>query len=135
VRIDTCGENYSQESKYIPLPSLNVDSKYLRGKGVTIAGVWALRRSLDENDLGKLEITVSSGFNESKTRAFIEADKAYQKIYGKPLFDSIGTGSLAKPIMTTSDIVAYFSEKHKKWKSLSKIGRGEIQTKRLEEIK
>ncbi len=135
VRIDTCGENYSQGSREVELPELEVDPKYLRGKGVTISSVWALREALDKFDFGNIEITVSSGFNEKKTAAFVEADRAYQERYGKPLFDSIGTGSLAKPVMTTSDIVAYHSEREEQWLPLSKKGRGEILSKRLEEIK
>ncbi|MEK6758107.1 MAG: hypothetical protein AABX88_03170, partial [Nanoarchaeota archaeon] len=66
---------------------------------------------------------------------FVEADKVYQEMYNKPLFNSIGTGSIAKPIMTTSDIVAYFNKNEQKWKPLSKKGRGEIESKRLEERK
>ena len=135
VRIDTCGENYAQGSKEIELPKLNVDSKYLRGKGVTIASVWALRKALDNSGFGNLEITVSSGFNAEKTTAFMKADRVYQELYDKPLFDSIGTGSLAKPTMTTSDIVGYFNQNKKEWVSLSKTGRDEVFTKRLEEIK
>lgn len=135
VRIDTCGENYAQGARDIQLPNLSVNQKYLQGRGVTIAGNWALRRALDKNGLGNLEITVSSGFNEEKTSAFVDADKAYQKSYGKPLFDSIGTGSLAKPVMATSDIVAYYSEKQDKWLPLSKKGRDETPSQRLEEIK
>jgi len=135
ARIDTCGENYAQRSRVAKLPNLNVDPKYLQGKGVTIAGNWALRRALDKSDFGNLEITVSSGFNEEKTAAFVEADKVYRELYGSPLFDSIGTGSLAKPVMTTSDIVAYFSERQNKWIPLSKKGRDETPSKRLEEIR
>ena len=135
VRIDTCGENYSQGARDIHLPNLSVNQKYLQGRGVTIAGNWALRRALDKNGLGNLEITVSSGFNEEKTAAFAEADKVYQELYGKPLFDSIGTGSLAKPIMTTSDIVAYYNEIQNKWLPLPKKGRDETPTKRLEEVR
>ena len=135
ARIDTCGENYAQRARVAELPDLNVNPKYLQGKGVTIAGNWALRRALDEEGFGNLEITVSSGFNEDKTAAFVEADKVYQGLYGKPLFDSIGTGSLAKPIMATSDIVAYFSERQNKWIPLSKKGRDETPSRRLEEIK
>ncbi len=135
ARIDTCGENYAQGLMNTQLLDLDVNPKYLRGKGVTIAGNWALRRALDEEGFGDLEIVVSSGFNEEKTAAFLKADKAYQEKFGKTLFDSIGTGSLAKPIMTTSDICAYFSEKKNKWVPLSKKGRYEIPTKRLEEIK
>jgi len=135
ARIDTCGENYAQGSKEVVLPKLNVNSKYLKGKGVTIASVWALREALDSAGFGDLEITVSSGFNEDKTKAFMQADRAYQEKHGKTLFDAIGTGSLSKPIMTTSDIVAYFNERDKKWRPMSKVGRGEISTTRLEEIK
>jgi len=135
TRIDTCGENFTQGSQKIVLPKLNVPEKYLNGKGVTIQSVWGLRRALDEVGFGNLEITVSSGFNSEKTSAFVEADRAYQTIYGKPLFDNIGTGSLAQPFMTTSDICAYFSEKENSWKSLSKAGRKELPSKRLEEVK
>ena len=133
ARIDTCGENYTQGEKEIQLPNLNVNPKYLQGKGVTIASVWALRKGLDDAGFGNLEIMVSSGFNEEKTTAFIEADRVYQELYGKPLFDSIGTGSLAKPVMTTSDIVAYFNERQNKWLPLSKKGRDETPTKILGE--
>ena len=136
ARIDTCGENYAQGTRDIQLPNLDVNPKYLQGKGVTIAGNWALRRGLDNAGLGNLEITVSSGFNENKTAAFVKADKVYQELYGKPLFDSIGTGSFyPDAIMATSDICAYFSESKEKWISLSKKGREEILSKRLEEIK
>ncbi len=138
VRIDTCGENYSQGSRKIELPELlkrEIDEKYLTGSGVKINSVWALRRALDDEGFGNLEITVSSGFNEKKTEAFLRADGVYQKIYGKTLFDSIGTGSLANPVMATSDIVAYYSEKKKKWIPLSKNGRGEVESKRLEVAK
>ncbi len=135
VRIDTCGENYTEGSREIVLPNLDVNQKYVKGKGVKIASVWAVRRGLDEKGLEHIGLTLSSGFNAEKTAAFMEADRVYQDMYGKPLFQCIGTGSLAKPVMTTSDIVAYFSERQNKWLPLSKKGRDEILTKRLEEIK
>lgn len=135
VRIDTCGENYSEGSLSIELPKLNVDEKYLNGKGVTIASIWALRQGLDKAGFGNIELVVSSGFNEEKTVAFIEADKTFQKLYGKTLFDVIGTGSVAKPIMTTGDIVAYFSEKQNKWVEMHKVGRPEIYSDKLQEVK
>jgi len=131
VRIDTCGENYAQGSREVKLPRIDVDKKYLWDKGVSIAAVWALRRGLDKADFRDLEIVVSSGFNAEKTVAFMEADRIYQKMYGKPLFNSIGTGSIEEPIMTTSDIVAYFNEK-KGWIPMSKVGRDEIPSTRLE---
>lgn len=135
ARIDTCGENYAEgiwESR-VPI----FDEKYREGKGVTIGSVWGLRRGLDRTGwkkLQELEITVSSGFNEEKTAAFMQADETYQRMYGKPLFNSIGTGSLAKPVMTTSDICAYFSEKLGSWVPLSKVGRGELPSNGLEEV-
>ncbi len=135
VRIDTCGENYAQGAKEIVLPQLNVNPKYLRGKGVKIAGVWALRKALDKKGFEDLEIIVSSGFNEKKTKAFIKADRVYQEVYRKPLFNSIGTGSIAKSISTTSDICAYFNENKGIWLPMSKVGRSETPSKLLREVK
>lgn len=126
VRIDTAGENYSQGSEDITLPDLDVDEKYIRGTGVTIAGVWALRRALDESGHENIYITVSSGFNSEKTKAFVAADKVYKEMYGKSLFDAVGTGSLLPGItMATSDIVAYFNTTEQKWIEHAKTGRGE----------
>lgn len=136
TRIDTCGENYTEASQNVKLPKLNVSKKYKQGKGVTIASVWGLRKGLDNADLGNLKLFVSSGFNANKTTAFIEADKIYQKMYDKPLFDAIGTGSfgLKNLIMTTSDICAYFDENKQIWIPNSKVGRTELPGDRLEEI-
>lgn len=135
-RLDTGGSNYSQGSRFIELPKINIPGDYLRGKGVTVASIWALRRALAKEGLSdRIQGMISSGFNAKKTNAFIEADRIYQDMYGEPLFTSILTGSIAKPIMTTSDIVAYFSEKKGLWVPLSKVGRGEKQTNRLEDIK
>lgn len=132
VRIDTCGENYSQGVREIVLPELNVPEKYLRGRGVTIASVWALRRGLDEAGHGNLEIVVSSGFNAEKIHTFVEADKVFQRGYDKPLFNIIGTGSVVEnATYATSDICAYFSEKQGLWVPLSKSGRGEKSSDRL----
>lgn len=137
VRIDTCGENYAQGSRETEnkLSKLDIAGKYLRGKGVTIAGTWALRKALVENEYKNISLVVSSGFNAEKTTAFMKADKIFQQKYNIPLFTAIGTGSISNPIMTTSDIVAYFSEKYDKWLPNSKVGRYEIESKRLEEIK
>lgn len=134
VRIDTCGENYTQGIENVVLPELDVPEKYLTGKGVKIAGVWGLREALVKNGLEDVGLVVSSGFNVDKTRAFVKANNAFNDIYGVPLFTAIGTGSIAKPKMTTSDIVAYFSEQNEIWTPLSKKGRDETPTKRLEEV-
>lgn len=132
VRIDTAGENYSQGSEDIILPDLNVPEKYLRGKGVTIAGVWALRRALDESGHENVKITVSSGFNSEKTKAFVAADKVYYDIYDRSLFDAVGTGSLLPGItMATSDIVAYFNTTEQKWIEHAKTGRSEKPSDKL----
>ncbi len=140
VRIDTCGENYAQGSRELiisqhsTLPRLDVPDIYIMGKGVTIPAQWALRQALVKNGFARLESTVSSGFNAEKTKAFLEADKAFQKKYGFPLFTNIGTGSIANPVMTTSDIVAYFSEKRRAWIPIHKVGRPEVKTNRLKEV-
>jgi len=144
-RIDTCGENHTQEAwgaSFLQDPELEsflkdikVPERYQKGKGVTITSSWVLRRAEDDGILQPLTQTVSSGFNAEKTAAFMQADKAYQERFEKPLFDSIGTGSIAHPVMTTSDIVAYFSEKRGIWVPNSKTGRDERETDRLEERK
>ena len=134
-RIDTCGENFAEGANNVELPELKVPEKYLRCGGVTIPAVWALRNALDNNGYGNLELVVSSGFNAEKTAAFVKADKAYNQIYGKLLFNTIGTGSVANPLMATSDIVAYFSEKEDKWIPLAKAGREEVKSEMLKEAK
>lgn len=136
TRIDTCGENYTEASQNVKLPKLDVPEKYKQGKGVTIASVWGLRKGLDDAGLDDLDLFVSSGFNAEKTAAFVEADRVYQKMYDKPLFDAIGTGSfgLKNLIMTTSDICAYFDERKNIWIPNSKVGRAELPSDRLEEI-
>jgi nicotinate phosphoribosyltransferase len=132
VRIDTCGENYAEGARRVKLPPMPIDTS--NRKGVSVAAVWALRQGLDWSGYGEKELTVSSGFNAKKTKDFMVADKCYQDRYGKPLFDAIGTGSLTKAIMTTSDIVACKNNVGD-WVPLSKLGRGEVESDRLMEVK
>lgn len=135
VRIDTCGENLAQYSYRVALPQilLNLVSRQVsHGFGVTIGAVWALKTGMRTLKLEDLKITVSSGFNAKKIEEFIIADKIYHQIYKKPLFDYIGTGSIHNSVMTTSDIVAYYSEN--RWTSYSKVGRKEILSERLKQI-
>ena len=129
IRLDTCGENVMEGSVGEIIPELDTPEKYLRGTGVTIQGVWHVRKSLPK----ELEIVVSSGFNQEKIKAFIEADKTFSGLYGMPLFNSIGTGSVTKPVMATSDIVSYYDEEEEKWMPLSKVGRKYRENSRLEE--
>lgn len=133
IRVDTCGENYIQTGQMqFKMPELDVPEKYLTGTSVKIQGVWGLRKSLMDIGLGHLDLVVSSGFNAKKTAAFMKADRAFQNKYDIPLFTSIGTGSIAKPVMTTSDIVSYFSEKQQKWLPNVKNGRRYNENPRLE---
>ena len=133
IRLDTCGENVMEGSADVQIPELDVPDKYLKGNGVTIQGVWHTRKSLIDAGKEDIDIVASSGFNQDKTRAFMQADKVFSEMYGSPLFHSIGTGSIAKPVMATSDIVSYFNESEERWEPLSKVGRGYRENKRLEE--
>ena len=138
IRIDTCGDNVMQGMNYFVFPDflythLSVDSKYIFGNGVNIAGVWGVRRALDLFGYEDLKITVSSGFNVAKTKAFMTADRVFKSIFNKPLFDIIGTGSLYPDVtMATSDIVAYKEEGV--WVPLSKVGRSENFNSRVERV-
>jgi len=136
VRIDTCGSNTTQYSKkYIDeVCELVPESEYRSGKGVTITSVWTLRRELDKAGFEDVSIFVSSGFNEYKTAVFVEADKIYQEKFGRPMFDAIGTGSIAKPKMATADIVQYFDSENKVWIDNSKVGRGYKPNKNLRRV-
>ena len=138
VRIDTCGENcagVSLPSEIVKFGN-SLGKKYLFGNGVTISAVWGLRKNLDDSNLEHVKITVSSGFNSKKITVFMLADVVYQYLYGKPLFDSIGTGSLLKDVvMATSDIVAYFDEDTGNWIPYAKTGRAELFSDKLKEIK
>lgn len=96
VRMDTCGENISEGGKL-------GNKKYWEGKGVTVEGVYALRKKLNEAGYENVKIILSSGFsNPEKIRAFNEAEK----YYGIRLYDSIGAGFLDEPRTFTADIIA-----------------------------
>jgi len=134
VRIDTCGENYV-EGYGSDIDMELLGPEYRGIKGVSIDGVWRLKKALIDNGFGKVKVVVSSGFNAKKIKVFIEADKLFRDKYGIPMFDIIGTGSVGSPVMATSDIVAYFSEKENRWVPFSKVGRGETASEGLVEVK
>jgi len=144
VRIDTCGENFINAfpevcSRHVvkapyEVFNLNIDKKYFGGTGVKVFGVWNLKENLHYNSLDNLELVLSSGFNAEKTRAFVKADEKFNEIYNVPMFTTIGTGSIANPVMATADIVAYYDEKTETWKEKHKVGRPEILTNRLREV-
>jgi nicotinate phosphoribosyltransferase len=131
VRIDTCGENISQFADAVPLSELEgLNWTYKTGRGVTISAVWALRRMLDMQGHEGVGIFVSSGFEAKKTKAFADANRAYQQKYGHPLISGIGSGSLGAYLnFATSDIVGV--QENGIWVPRSKAGRGFTESSRL----
>ncbi|MBU0761351.1 MAG: nicotinate phosphoribosyltransferase [Nanoarchaeota archaeon] len=96
VRVDTCGENLAEGG-------VIGDRKYWQGNGVTVEGVYALRRALNENGFENVGIYLSSGFsNPEKVRAFNEGERRY----GIKLYDGIGAGFLDGVRCATADVVA-----------------------------
>lgn len=119
VRVDTCGENVGQGAfeKFEDVPEGHVfrkirdqipeeDLKYWFGRGVTVSGVYALRRALAERGYPGVRVLLSSGFgNPDKVAAFVRAEKI---LGGMKLFDALGAGGfLGIPCReSTMDIVA-----------------------------
>ncbi len=127
-RIDTCGENVGEGA--VPSPEeevfefddgLNTELRgYWRGNGVTISGVYAMRKALNENGYADMKIALSSGFaNPEKVQAFVEAEA----ILGVRLFDLLGVGQVFESRAAKMDIVAV-GETPKDFVPISKTGRG-----------
>lgn len=96
VRVDTCGENLAEGGAI-------GGRRYWEGNGVTVEGVYSLRRALDDSNNEDVNIILSSGFsNPEKVRAFNDAEKKY----GVKLYDSIGAGFLDGPRTFTADVIA-----------------------------
>ena len=124
VRIDTCGENVGQGalsmmdfdgkseneinqmlSAFFEKPVFvpKEDEKYWFGTGVSISGVYAVRKALNENGFEKIQIMLSSGFGDvNKIEAFTKAEA----MLGMKLFDSLGVGGIYESRDATMDIVA-----------------------------
>ena len=124
VRIDTCGENIGQGalsfkdlkgktqseidllladffSKPVQVPP--GDEEYWFGTGVSVTGVYAVRKALDENGFSHIQIMLSSGFGDvKKVKAFSKAEE----ILEMKLFDSLGVGGIYDSRDATMDIVA-----------------------------
>ena len=67
IRIDTCGENAMQGV----IPHHLEDYPYLQGNGVTIAGVYAVRKILNDMGHDHIKVILSSGFAfPKKTKEF-----------------------------------------------------------------
>ena len=124
VRIDTCGENVGQGAlsmmdfdgkseneinqmlsaffeKTVSVPKEY--EKYWFGTGVSISGVYAVRKALNENGFEKIQIMLSSGFGDvNKIEAFTKAEA----MLDMKLFDSLGVGGIYESRDATMDIVA-----------------------------
>lgn len=130
-RIDTCGENVGEgalefydkeklerlvgEKIIVPID----DEKYWFGKGVTVTGVYSMRKDLDEKGYRDMKIALSSGFAEArKVKAFANAEE----ILGAKLFDLLGVGQVFESRAAKMDIVAV-GETPENFISISKTGR------------
>jgi|688.fasta_scaffold205734_2 nicotinate phosphoribosyltransferase len=146
VRVDTCGENVAQGALIsdrceeadswkkvgIQLPSSDDScAKYWYGTGVTITGVYALRKALDQHGFSNVKIVLTSGFGDSKkVEAFLDAEKQLNV----PLFDALGVGGIYEPCrMATMDIVAV-GESLETLTPLSKVGRPYRGNARLKRV-
>jgi len=135
VRVDTCGENVAQgalisprceeaeawKAQGISLPSEDSpEARFWYGTGVTVTGVYALRRALDQFGHKDVKIILTSGFGDpAKVQAFVDAEKKL----GVKLFDALGVGGIYKPCrMATMDIVAV-GETEDTMTPISKVGR------------
>ena len=139
-RIDTCGENlgegaleFPDEEKLEGLVGKKItipvqDQKYWFGKGVTVTGVYAMRKALDNNGYKNMKIALSSGFAKpEKVAAFVAAEK----ILGVKLFDLLGVGQLFESRAAKMDIVAV-EDTNENFVPIAKTGRGYNPNPRLE---
>lgn len=118
IRIDTCGENFMQGVA----PGIN--SHYMQ-KGVSVYGVYLVRRMLYEAGYNNTKIVLSSGFADSdKIKLFIEAEKRY----GVKLFNSLGVGQVFYSRTATGDIVKV------EGREIHKVGRPYRENKRLRRV-
>lgn len=100
IRIDTCGENIMQGS--FPKDVTASCYTHLSGRGVTILGVYNVRRALDDAGYPHVKILLSSGFgNHCKVREFVEVEKRLNI----KLFDGLGVGGVFDSRMATMDII------------------------------
>jgi nicotinate phosphoribosyltransferase len=135
-RIDTCGENVGEgatpspeEWEFVSDDEPNTFLReYWRGNGVTISGVYAMRKTLDKNGHSDMKTALSSGFaNPEKVQAFVEAEA----ILGVRLFDLLGVGQVLESRASKMDIVAV-GETPQTMVPISKVGRQYNPNPRLE---
>lgn len=138
-RIDTCGENVGEGALEFPdtekleqLAGRKIivpaqDEIYWFGHGVTVTGVYAMRKALNENGYACMKLALSSGFAEPrKVEAFANAEE----ILGVKLFDMLGVGQVFDSRAAKMDIVAV-GETPRTLVPISKAGRGYNPNPRL----
>jgi nicotinate phosphoribosyltransferase len=133
VRVDTCGENLAEGG-------IDGNKKYWEGTGVSVEGVYALRKALDNAGYNQVGITLSSGFsNPEKVKVFNDGEKKHEI----KLYDAIGAGFLDGPRTFTSDVIAvgesveevdFYSNEVQKKNIIHKVGRPPRLNKSLERI-
>ncbi|KKM67943.1 hypothetical protein LCGC14_1466130, partial [marine sediment metagenome] len=128
IRIDTCGENYMQ-GVYPIMGYYSPNYKYLSywfSKGVSVYGVYLVRKLLNDNGFEKVKIILSSGFgNPEKVKAFLDAEI----LFGMKLFDGLGVGGVYESRMATMDIIEV------EGKEIHKVGRLPKDDSRLKEVR
>ena len=151
IRIDTCGENIGQGAlsfkdfegkteaekdeilrkffgRSVSVPQ--ADEKYWFGTGVSVTGVYAVRKALNDNGFGNIQIMLSSGFGDAgKVKAFVAAEKSLEM----ELFDSLGVGGIYDSRDATMDIVS-IGETIDSMEPAAKVGRMYRPNSRLKRI-
>lgn len=127
IRVDTAGENMMQgQEKLLG----HENDPFWYGKGVTVGGVYALKKALLAGGFDDVKIVLSSGFgNPEKVKAFISAEKEL----GLRLFDMLGVGEVAPGRFATMDIVGVGEEKNS-LRPIAKAGREYKPNPRLKSI-
>ena len=128
IRVDTCMENVMQGSDRVL--KMFAGKEYWHGRGVTIAGVYLLRKQLNEAGFPDVKIMLSSGFgNIEKVHAFVVAEKEL----GIRLFDSLGVGQLFPVRVATMDIIGVGATLEN-IRPIAKVGRSEKKNPRLRQV-
>jgi len=105
IRIDTCMENLGE--KGTPYEKNNgLDPDFITGRGVTIELVRNVRLALIRNGYSeRTSIFLSSGFGDlNKAKAFMNADREFQREFGFSLFGGVGIGDVSETVFATADL-------------------------------
>lgn len=127
LRIDTCGENTMQGAEQDLVKRVkgvpDEFKKYWSGKGVSVSGVYALRKSLNDKGYSDVKLILTSGFgDEEKLKAFIDSE---EKLETK-LIGGLGIGGLFDSMTSSMDVVRMGYQKDSQV-PISKVGREETE--------